>query len=237
MKKRTLTLLLFSFLIHSAVGDSRSSGVGSTSSSDEPKGQQQNVRPPVVQFDPQEFVQKNQDEETIDDTDVLEIHPSEILGAHKSSIVALSISPDEAILVAGSNDPYLTFWSTADGNLIERVEFPANVLTDLTITRDGTRVVVATKHGLLYIYDLKTRKMISEVSSPDKNVESVLSAPMSVLTSEDQVALGDCSLSAPTDPYVRILPHTVPQIIGSLHDEAWNASRERGQAGIRPDRA
>ena len=34
--------------------------------------------------------------------------------------------------------------------------------------------------------------------------------------SEDRVALGDYSPRAPTDPYVRTLPHTVPQIMASL---------------------
>jgi len=48
---------------------------------------------------------------------------------------------------------------------------------------------------------------------------------------EDRVALGDCSPRAPTDPYVRALPHTVPRIMGSLHDEAGSALREREQAG------
>ena len=47
----------------------------------------------------------------------------------------------------------------------------------------------------------------------------------------DQVALGDCSPRAPTDPYVRTLPHTVPQIMGSLRDEVPNASRERVPMG------
>ena len=32
----------------------------------------------------------------------------------------------------------------------------------------------------------------------------------------DQVALGDCSPRAPTDPYVPALEHTVPRIMGSL---------------------
>ena len=51
------------------------------------------------------------------------------------------------------------------------------------------------------------------------------------LLGANQVALGDCSPRAPTDPYVPTLEHTVPQIMVSLHDEAWNASREPEQVG------
>ncbi|WP_146453138.1 hypothetical protein, partial [Bythopirellula polymerisocia] len=42
---------------------------------------------------------------------------------------------------------------------------------------------------------------------------------------EDQVALGDYSPRAPTDPYVPALEHTVPQIMVSLRDEAANELR------------
>ena len=48
---------------------------------------------------------------------------------------------------------------------------------------------------------------------------------------ENRVALGDCSPRAPTDPYVRTLAHTVPQIMALLRIEAENASREPEQAG------
>ena len=54
----------------------------------------------------------------------------------------------------------------------------------------------------------------------------------SALPAEDQVALGDCSPRAPTDPYVPTLEHTVPQIMVSLREaEAWNELRVREQAG------
>ena len=46
-----------------------------------------------------------------------------------------------------------------------------------------------------------------------------------------QVAVGDYSPTAPTDPYVRTLAHTVPQIMALLRIEAENASREPEQAG------
>ncbi len=49
---------------------------------------------------------------------------------------------------------------------------------------------------------------------------------------EDQVALGDYSPRAPTDPYVPALEHTVPQIMVSLRkEEAWSELREQEQAG------
>jgi len=49
---------------------------------------------------------------------------------------------------------------------------------------------------------------------------------------EDQVALGDYSPRAPTDPDVPALEHTVPQIMVSLREvEAWNALRVRERAG------
>jgi len=50
--------------------------------------------------------------------------------------------------------------------------------------------------------------------------------------SEDQVALGDRSPRAPTDPYVPALEHTVPQIMVSLRElEVWNELRVREEAG------
>ncbi len=49
---------------------------------------------------------------------------------------------------------------------------------------------------------------------------------------EDQVALGDYSPRAPTDPYGPALEHTVPQIMVSLREvEAWNELRVRERAG------
>ncbi len=42
----------------------------------------------------------------------------------------------------------------------------------------------------------------------------------------NRVALGDCSPRAPTDPYVRALAHTVPQITALLREEAVNAEHE-----------
>ena len=52
------------------------------------------------------------------------------------------------------------------------------------------------------------------------------------LVNPGQVALGDCSPRAPTDPYVPALEHTVPQIMVSLREvEAWIALHEREQAG------
>jgi hypothetical protein len=54
----------------------------------------------------------------------------------------------------------------------------------------------------------------------------------SALPAEDQVALGDFSPRAPTDPYVPALEHTVPQVMVSLREvEAWNELRVREQAG------
>ena len=44
--------------------------------------------------------------------------------------------------------------------------------------------------------------------------------------------MGDCSPTAPTDPYVPALEHTVPQITVSLRDEAENGLRALGPMGI-----
>ena len=53
------------------------------------------------------------------------------------------------------------------------------------------------------------------------------------LTSEDQVTVGDCSPTVPTDPYVPALEHTVPLIMVSLREEeAWNELRVREQVDI-----
>ncbi len=41
-----------------------------------------------------------------------------------------------------------------------------------------------------------------------------------LLSTKDRVAVGRCRPTAPTDPYVRTLPHTVHQIMGSLPNVA-----------------
>jgi hypothetical protein len=48
---------------------------------------------------------------------------------------------------------------------------------------------------------------------------------------QNRVAVGDYSPTAPTDPYVRHITHTVPQIMALLRLEAENAWHEPEQAG------
>ncbi len=57
----------------------------------------------------------------------------------------------------------------------------------------------------------------TSVSSSDEELAGVC---------PNRVALGDCSPRAPTDPYVRALAHTVPQITALLREEAVNAEHE-----------
>ncbi len=54
----------------------------------------------------------------------------------------------------------------------------------------------------------------------------ILMRELVVTYGQNRVALGDCSPRAPTDPYVRALAHTVPQITALLREEAVNAEHE-----------
>ena len=55
--------------------------------------------------------------------------------------------------------------------------------------------------------------------------------PSHTLPAEDRVAVGRCRPTAPTDPYVLALEHTVPRIMGSLRVSTSNGQCEREPAG------
>ena len=56
--------------------------------------------------------------------------------------------------------------------------------------------------------------------------------PRQLGNDKGRVAVGRYRPTAPTDPYVRTLPHTVHQIMASLRERKLNVKCERAPAGI-----
>ena len=117
------------------------------------------------------------------------------------------------------NDPTKVRSTCQDGQVDGETEAPGPPVRDMP--SDGSpRALIGPRPACLAQY-IRFRA----------EVESTSAHTLQRLAAADQVALGDCSPRAPTDPYVRTLPHTVPQIMGSLHDEAGSALRGQEPKG------
>jgi len=85
-----------------------------------------------------------------------------------------------------------TFWNGRTGNQVASFKTPSNAFTTaLTFTRDGSRVAVGNKDGLVSIFDVGTGKLVRTFEAHFQTVRSVAFTPDSatlITASDDMTA-------------------------------------------------
>lgn len=91
---------------------------------------------------------------------------------HRSDVRALSLSPDETMLLSAS-DGALKLWNVATEKYIRGMRFSGNGLCTQFLGADGGVGVVGTKDGLVQVYDLRSGGMIATVKAHQGEVRTM----------------------------------------------------------------
>jgi WD40 repeat protein len=74
-------------------------------------------------------------------------------------------------------DSTLVFWARATWHELARIQVPSSAPTALAFSPDGARVVLASRQGVVYLWDARTRRPIGQFSAHDGIVVSVYFSP------------------------------------------------------------
>ncbi len=96
--------------------------------------------------------------------EVLNIHAIKnfhILNAHSNSINRIDISPNGEFLLSGGSDKFLKVWDWKNRNETHKVQ-NRNFVLDVLFLEDGSQFAAIDKNGIMLIWDMESKKLITE---------------------------------------------------------------------------
>lgn len=97
--------------------------------------------------------------------------------AHLASINALAISPDEKLLISGSADNTIKFWSLPDGALMKTIGEHKNIVHSLYISSDGRLLVSGSRDKTIKLWSLPHGRFIKTLEGHTDIVYSLAITP------------------------------------------------------------
>ncbi|MDA0834852.1 MAG: hypothetical protein O3A29_16385 [Planctomycetota bacterium] len=97
--------------------------------------------------------------------------------AHRDSIYAVEISPDETMLATASYDQEIKLWSIADGKLIRTLSGHNGPVYDLSFHPEGHILASASDDRTVKLWDVATGERLDTFSQPTKAQNAVAFSP------------------------------------------------------------